>query len=1039
MPFIVADAAPAGTGPRRDPTTRPWPVAAALALVVAFAMLAACSDTPGVVCSGGGICAEGLTCDEAHDLCVTPEQLTACADLGEGDACQVAGRSGFCDQTVCLETRCGDGRVTGAEQCDGENLGAKADCSELGFYGTKPLTCVSCAYDRPACFDQGYCGDGLIQGEEECDGANLDEQDCASLGYGDGTLACGASCTFNVLECAGRCGDGKRDPGEECDGADFGALHCGSFDYYAGTLACSETCDQISTTGCTGECGDGTLDAVEVCDTDRFNGVRCEDFGFYDGDLTCNAGCRSFDIRTCGGYCGDGILNGDELCDGDVQASGQTCRAFNAKGGALGCSASCQPTFDRCYWGGWRSFTVEDSGRVLSLWGSSNNDVWAVGERGLVLHYNGHQWGPVRDAEATGDLLRVTGRSRRDVWAVGAREVIHFDGAHWGRLPLPAGTTGRDVAGTWPDDVWVVGSGGVQRYHGGAWASVDAQISAPTGVWSDGDEVWVTGAVTGGAAIARFAGGAWTTKQFPGSSLAGLWGERRDYLWAYGSITRIYDGADWKEPRGRAARTLTLLWGSERGLFGFDGHTLMTYAGRLWRTVTTPLAMRAAWGTSVTDLWAASDDELQRYDGPGWITTEGRHHAPPIAVWAGDDAAWAVSGPDLLHNDGSTIETVDIGPVTTTLRDVWGTRTRDGESVWVVGDAGFVARGTGDDWDTLDSPGRFDINAISGSAADDVWVVGTDAIAHWNGSAWQRMSPRGRWVDVWATSRDDAWMLRSDGAVGHVRRGELSITELRPEGEMRALWASGPGDVWMVGPQGRVHYFDGTTVREVALGTRQNLHGIWGSGPSDIWIVGEGRHYHYDGTSWSSFPPSSESPRRAIGGTSDRDVWVTSADGTFSRLGHTMPTLSGGGRCERPLAIHCSAASPTSVFGVAGVTGGVAGAVPTLSTYDACGEQGEESGEVRYRLDSPINGDIVARLTPHDGDLDLFAFKGNEAGCDLTQCMGHRATRGPGAETVTVRVKQAETVYFIVDGPVPSRAGFTLEVTCQKKPIVGLQ
>lgn len=48
---------------------------------------------------------------------------------------------------------------------------------------------------------EAVCGDGIISGDEECDGTNLGGQTCQSLGYYGGTLSCKADCTFNTSGC----------------------------------------------------------------------------------------------------------------------------------------------------------------------------------------------------------------------------------------------------------------------------------------------------------------------------------------------------------------------------------------------------------------------------------------------------------------------------------------------------------------------------------------------------------------------------------------------------------------------------------------------------------------------------------------------------------------------------------------------------------------------------------------------------------------------------------------------------------------------
>ncbi len=84
---------------------------------------------------------------------------------------------------------CGDGIVSGAEECD---EGASNDDDTYGGCTTR-------------CFFGPFCGDALVNGSEECD---LGEQNGAVLGKG----GCTAGCTN-----AHYCGDGLVDLYEECD------------------------------------------------------------------------------------------------------------------------------------------------------------------------------------------------------------------------------------------------------------------------------------------------------------------------------------------------------------------------------------------------------------------------------------------------------------------------------------------------------------------------------------------------------------------------------------------------------------------------------------------------------------------------------------------------------------------------------------------------------------------------------------------------------------------------------------------------------
>ncbi len=65
------------------------------------------------------------------------------------------------------------------------------------------------------------CGNGIIEGTEECDGTNLNEKTCTSFGYTGGALTCTSGCLLNKTLCttnsSARCGNEIIETGETCD------------------------------------------------------------------------------------------------------------------------------------------------------------------------------------------------------------------------------------------------------------------------------------------------------------------------------------------------------------------------------------------------------------------------------------------------------------------------------------------------------------------------------------------------------------------------------------------------------------------------------------------------------------------------------------------------------------------------------------------------------------------------------------------------------------------------------------------------------
>lgn len=251
--------------------------------------------------------------------------FTTDAVVANTDSVDVLGGTGT--GIITIEAACGDGTVQGGEECDGTNLNGQ-NCITLGYeFGA--LSCnADCTYNTSLCFS---CGDGSIDGEEECEGTNLNGNTCVTLGYDGGTLSCGDNCRFDTSQCY-MCGDGIVVSGEACD--DGGT---------ASGDGCSSTCQVESGWDCTGipsvcspVCGDSVVVGGEVCDS---NSQSCTTGG-YAGTQACNSQCSGWDACQATESCGDGTINGPEECDGTSLAN-KTCSDFGFMFGNLACSAGC--------------------------------------------------------------------------------------------------------------------------------------------------------------------------------------------------------------------------------------------------------------------------------------------------------------------------------------------------------------------------------------------------------------------------------------------------------------------------------------------------------------------------------------------------------------------------------------------------------------------------------------------------------------------------------------------------------------------------
>jgi hypothetical protein len=105
------------------------------------------------------------------------------------------------------------------------------------------------------------CGDGVVNGSEQCDGGELGTETCVSQGFDGGDLAC-ANCMLDTSQCTTVCGNGNCNGMEDC-------------------MTCEEDC------GACPVCGDGMVNGTEECDGDDFGGQTCQGLGYDEGNLTC--------------------------------------------------------------------------------------------------------------------------------------------------------------------------------------------------------------------------------------------------------------------------------------------------------------------------------------------------------------------------------------------------------------------------------------------------------------------------------------------------------------------------------------------------------------------------------------------------------------------------------------------------------------------------------------------------------------------------------------------------------------------------------
>jgi hypothetical protein len=313
---------------------------------------------------------------------------------------------------------------------------------------------------------------------------------------------------------------------------------------------------------------------------------------------------------------------------------------------AIACSNSQAQQEQESMWKQVESGTTLD---LYDIWGTSKTDVWAVGDKGVIVHYDGHEW---TSYESGTDLcLRsVYGFGKDDVWIVGGESrnssnddvlaedergiILHFDGQSWSEVtndeigPLKAiwGLSSNEIY-VGGRDLGKEGQGLLMHYNGDVWERLDLQDSkfySCRDLWgSDDGRIWMAT----GKEVLHFDNSGWTVL-LPESfgQTTTVWGTSKDDVWVGHCLGEISHGdsetmtnflaLDWEEDTG--AFNFYGLWGTGTsdifavGGFGENVRASVVYHfdGTKWTEQNVremSELLYGVWGVSSTEVWAVGE------------------------------------------------------------------------------------------------------------------------------------------------------------------------------------------------------------------------------------------------------------------------------------------------------------------------------------------------------------------------------------------------------------------------------------------------
>ncbi len=333
------------------------------------------------------------------------------------------------------------------------------------------------------------------------------------------------------------------------------------------------------------------------------------------------------DVSAGGNYKIMPIITASECSTSPAEYTGITVPTTSRYSFTLQCPAT--PPSASPYWIYMNSGTTH---LLHGIWGSSVNNIFAVGAGGTIIRYNGSNWSP-QTSTVTTNLNGVWGSSATTVYAVGIGGKILKTingGSSWSSMTNNDTRGLNAVWGSPTGSIFAVGDDGTIRYYDGdgdnngspddIWEFQDSHTTvkllgvfgtSATDVYAVGnshmDEYWKR-------TVIHYDGSTWSLVETGnGITLMSAWGKSATDVKAVGCFGSImsFNGTDWKQSGGPTEKTFNAMWGEPGGeIFAVgSGGVIAHYDGEDWcvRKTDSGNELYGIWGATSTNIFAVGD------------------------------------------------------------------------------------------------------------------------------------------------------------------------------------------------------------------------------------------------------------------------------------------------------------------------------------------------------------------------------------------------------------------------------------------------
>jgi len=393
-----------------------------------------------------------------------------------------------------------------------------------------------------------------------------------------------------------------------------------------------------------------------------------------------------------------------------------------------------------------------DPAKLTSVWGVSANSVYAIGQCGTVMHYNGNTWSRMTAGEFPYDPQGIWGTSDSNIYIVDRLgDIFHYDGTVWRKQEsIPEFSRLYDIFGFSENSIFAVGDGDgwILHYDGQSWKKIWFGFTEELkGIWGSSENNLYAISFN---KIYHYDGNLWSQVDydFSGTFTKSISGSSANDIYVVGYQGDIYhfNGNSWTYNQAASINfneSFNTVWCSQNGhvFIGGSYGVLFRYDKTAWHRDTNRFLLDQTYWNSenFTGLWGMTSNDI--------FLTFGRYNDSRIVRY---------------RNGTFSIMTT---PIKEYLYDIWGS---DNNNVFAVGGKGTILYYNGDTWVVQNSGTINNLNTVWGTSSNNVFAAGDNGtILHYNGTTWSPMTSYTihKINDIWGSSGPATgnWSYRNCG------------------------------------------------------------------------------------------------------------------------------------------------------------------------------------------------------------------------------------------------------------------------------------